>query len=859
MGSTRIYDFSGGFTTATTPTATAPSASDDLVTKGYGDTTWARRVDVGWKVADTAALQALGTTGDEARSNGQLRLKLDTHDLWEFRSASSSTADGTTIIQPTSGTGRWHVVSGGAGGSSSGSANNLEILAQKLENERNGIITESLDNSVGVSGFYNPNQKSYLARMIENESSGVSTLYLVWNPVVVNNSDKNYDSTSSWSAVGDAASLSTSATSPKVGTNKFTFNKSNAATGAGIRYDQGSQIFGVGSNYRVWFWVNMPSVTNLSNIYLRMYADTTSNYRTWTCTTDYAGNALAIGWNLCFVDISSTTNSTATGTGWTYTTLSRYQEIGVTTSSSAQTYTAIAFDGLWFSHGDQDAIGLLGKEITIYNTSTKETLIISSANTRHDGPVTVTTSTANAYNGGISNSDAAGIQRSVLTSSNGVLQFDSALSSGTIATSQGFRIATILRESLSLNLKGFVDISTPQVYKVTSVSGSTGILVDDAANTSSNCVSADVFDVFETVNNGGDRFFVHRGSYTLTANSSASAGTTTFTVTANTSVAVGDYIAKRHHTFTISCVGKTTNESFSAPTLSTAPNGVQMFDSGQYYPNQANIYGHWWLGGFTSSEASRNRFGTGDLTVSGSMNTADSFYKGRNSASGYTTTAYLYRNTGLALDALSELVQGSVWVYYDATNGSSRDIVTCWERYSDNTRAGWRISVTASAATVELATGSGSTSDSVYTTSATLSVGWNHVAWSVQSGTIKQIWVNGVLETTSSATIAALTSGTNLWVGIHYDANNSPAVAGPATNLKIADLVIWRNGSTLTTGQIQQIYNNRIFLPVGFSPRVRYVYELQSQTGQKISAQAQLARTTTGVNPAVLKMGAIKV
>jgi len=58
-------------------------------------------------VADTTALKAVGTSD---RLDNQVRLKDDTNTIWKFDSASSATENSTTVIQPTSGTGRWLLV-----------------------------------------------------------------------------------------------------------------------------------------------------------------------------------------------------------------------------------------------------------------------------------------------------------------------------------------------------------------------------------------------------------------------------------------------------------------------------------------------------------------------------------------------------------------------------------------------------------------------------------------------------------------------------------------------------------------------------------------------------------------------------
>lgn len=47
----------------------------------------------------------------------------------------------------------------------------------------------------------------------------------------------------------------------------------------------------------------MPSITNLSSIYLKIMGAATTDFSRWNLTTNYLGGALATGYNLMFVDI----------------------------------------------------------------------------------------------------------------------------------------------------------------------------------------------------------------------------------------------------------------------------------------------------------------------------------------------------------------------------------------------------------------------------------------------------------------------------------------------------------------------------------------------------------------------------
>jgi len=436
---TRTYTFTTGIETSTAPTAGSPTVTGDIMTLGYADTSYARRRDLGWTAADYTALKALGTTGDNARYGGQTRLITGTGELWQFDDDSVATEDGSTILQPTSGTGRWLIASGGGGGAG-GSSAGFETLTQKLEVDYNSNLkSEDLDNSLGMAFIGEDYWAGVTGSLLDTAASGDTTARIVWNARTVNSSSLNIDATTNWSVVNAGATLTATTTAGefKVGTAGLKFDKNSSATRAGIRYDRSSQDFSLSAHWRMFFWAKLPSLTNLSNISIRIYADTTSNYAQWDLLSNYAGSALVADWNLMFVDLSTTPSSTG-GTGWTKASQSRYVELAVTTSSAGQTYTGIIFDSLYFSLGDVSYIGAKGQEHTLFNTSNKQNLIIDSANVSGDGHVTLASTTPfmAAYNGGLTSTNAF-IQRSTIkaVTEGKTATLDSAFSSGTVALS----------------------------------------------------------------------------------------------------------------------------------------------------------------------------------------------------------------------------------------------------------------------------------------------------------------------------------------------------------------------------------------------------------------------------------------
>jgi hypothetical protein len=590
-----------------------------------------------------------------------------------------------------------------------------------------------------------------------------------------------------------------------------------------------------------------------------MYADTTSNYRTWTATTNYAGSALTTGWNLIFVDIS--TGGSASGSGWTYTALSRYQEVFVTASSAAQTYTAILLDGVWFSHGDVTSWGPKYLEFTGYDTSNKNDFRIDAANTRLDGPLTLAATVAQNYTAGISAAAKMSLVRSTLSwSQSGYIGFDTALTSGTVATEQELRLVRTLRESLSGNYGAYIDMFNPQIYKVTAVGGST-IDVVDSENHSANLLNGDSIHIFTTTYNAGEPQFTLLATRAMTAGSSHSSGTTTLTLT-TTSINVGDYVVKQNLAVSYSVVSATANESFSAMSYDTTPNGAQLIGS-RSYPNPNNVYAHWWLGGPSETLALKDQTGNGrTLSKVGTPNLSSDFKSGKYSYGSVTAANYLRTPAGTAVnyDGVSEQIQFSVWVYYDTTyGGADRNIFSNYYESGGGTAAALITGIDLGASTMRIRAYSGGVLVASLTGSSLNSASWNHIVVQVQSATLMNIFVNGVKTTGSTPSgWSGSNSGQALYLGISsslFDSGQGSAIIG----MKMADMIVWRDGALLTQSDVNYLYNAGVPQWIGYNPAVlRNEYAVTGQSGQRISMKAKLNRSTTAVSPYILDCGMTK-
>lgn len=842
--SLREYDFITGIETSTAPTSGSPSGSNDTITLGYADENYTPKPHVYGVVSDITELKAIPASG---RFDEQIAFIAGLDLFYKFNSGSSATPDNDLVVEPDAGTGRWTKVQ--FSGINTGSASNLESLIQKLEEERYGIRKGPLDNSRGVSSYSKENSNLFKARLLEDQTSGTGTISLVWNPIAINSSDQNIDSTTGWTALNAGASLTTSATK-KIGTASLSFDKNGTNVSASIRYDQGSQILSVGSNGRFWFYINLPSITNFSNAYVKIYAGTTSDFSRWDLTTDYAGASLAVGWNLCFVDLSTTASSTG-GTPWTLATLSRYQEIGVTTSSAGQTYTAVLLDSIYFSDNNPaDHMSVIGNEFSLFNNSTSESIVVADTNTIHDGKLTLVSNISNTYLGGMSGATASNVLRSVLVADGQVSGFNSSYTSGTINTSQPLRFSRILRDSLSGNYGLFADVYTPQIYPVVTPSGTT-VTITDPGDTHLNLLSGDVVHVFRKYVVDGNSSYVYLGDLTLTSNSSASLGVTTLTDTAGgtliSSMQTGDYVAKKHITAALSSVSDPdSEESFSTATQDASPNGIQLV--GDFiYPNASSVFAHYSLGDISTTEAVRNRVGTAsNLSIAGTINTTDSFLSGRLSASSFTNTGYLQKTANVSSsDGNGEQVQLSLWFIATGNGGANQEWL-----FAFHDGAGNRLDCSYDPATLSLNMGN----NGGYTNSGASSIvlnKWNHLFVVAESGVSAKAYLNGVLFQNLGAA-SSIPASTVLYIG------QQTSQTRPLTEGKLADLIIWVGGSELSANQVNYLYNSGNYVNSFDRAAVRNIYSVNGQSGQKVSSRISIARSTSAVNPGVLRAGFVK-
>lgn len=854
---TRVYDFITGIETSDAPTAGDPTLTGDIMNLGYADRSYARRRDFGWTTADYTALKAIGTTGDDQRYDGQTREVLGTKELWTFDADSSATEDGSTILQPTSGTGRWHLLGGSGGGGSSSSG--FESLTQKLELDyQTSFQTEFLDNSLGQAFIGEDYWAGITGSLLDNDGvSGSTGIAIAWNARTVNDSSLNIDATTNWTALNAGTTLTASSTAGdfKVGTAGLKFDKDGSNVSASIRYDRGSQNLSLSAHWRMFFWVKIPSLTNFTNVYAEIYADTTSNFARWNLTSNYAGQAFVVGWNLCFVDLSTTPSSTG-GTSWSKATLSRYVELGVTTSSAGQTYTGIIFDSLYFSLGDVTALGAIGKEHTIFNTSTKQNIILDIGNVSGDGFLSLASGTplTAAYNGGLTSSNGF-IQRSTLKSISGTgksATFDSNFSSGTVATSQEYRASATLRESQSGNFTGFVDYYQPDTFKVASIS-SNNVSGIDYGNVSANNLSGDSYDWFRPYFSRENVRYIYLGNKVITANTTYDSTNSyiNLPLSSSTGVSGGDILARRSITSSLSVSALAANESFQSFTEATSPNGIQLINESIPIPQRDKLVGWFKLGGINNSEATKNRatsllgnFTTTPTSLTNPIN-YNEFY-----ATGFSNSTYFLNSTTISeIDGVGERVQFLMWVNFPSVPTTASSILGCLN--TSTFTHGWYVNTTTSLTSFIL-----ERSNSGATTTNTLSCNlqpnkWYLMAGAVESSVAGYFYLGGAYSTTGGAG-AISSSGNTLVVG-------GNGTIFPSAVVRVSNLLLFKNSSDLSYSQLQSIENNGNLRPWEFGATQRNKYQLTGQSGQNLGMKVSASKNTTLVNgPYIKKFGVIK-
>ncbi|MEM5810405.1 MAG: hypothetical protein QXP66_00720 [Candidatus Aenigmatarchaeota archaeon] len=862
MARIREYEFVTGIETSTLPDPGTPTAPSDIITKGYADSNYTPRSHVYGKVTNITQLKGIGPT---ARFNEQICYVAGLNLFYEWDGASTAISDDDEFVRPsdipTDATpGRWvKVVFLGGGGSGGGSG--IEQLLQKAEHERSGIFTEPLDNSLHATGAARYFTDDVRGVLLKDTVASSTVLELAWSPVFLNESDRDTNTTTNWSAQAAGTALTTNSTTKQVGSHSLQFDKNATDTRAGIRYDRGSDNFALGSNSRCFFYINLPSLVNLSSVYLRVYGSSTSDFRQWTRTTQADGSALAVGWNLILVDVSDTTGSTTGGAGWTITTLSRYVEVGVIATLASQTYTAILIDSIMFSLSKPEQLGFNGSELTLFNDSVRQNVTIDVGNLSYDGRLSLKTgdSTSVLYLGGDVSVSRGIIKRTVLQP-NMAFEFDSSLTSGAIATTQEHRFDRIFRSSVSGKFKLVTDVVTSQFNEVRIVGGST-IEIDDPSDQSANYANGDTVHVFRTSWDArGVLHFRHLFDRQLTAASSHSSGLTTLTLSTS-GINVGDFVCKNHLTSAVSLSALNANESFVTQPLDASPDGIQVVGDFLQLPYKQNAVLYWTLGDLSQDLAFGGRHMIGKYPTKSAfenystgtpiINSTGPRGKFGLEANGTFATAFFDASPSsdrfITFGARTVPLQGFFW-FYPKTGATGNFLETTTYIAGPGE---WQVGISGTSIIIAIFDGS-----SPVTTSLPFNLfRWNFVYFKIFLN-FQKLFVNGAT-TSMTATLGSYVSGISHSFLCRLTGSPATTVLDFANNLIIRDLYLISGAPDLTEAEIRRIWNNGNYRPFE-EYGIRYSHTTSTLSGQRLSVKNTLSRTTSAVRPVIVKSGIIK-
>lgn len=827
---TRDYNFPTGFSTSSIPTPGDATNPEDFASYGQMQDEFAKRSSWYDKVADLTALKAV-SAGD--RSDGQMVFLISSVALYHFDSGSAAANDDDLVVQPDAGTGRWLKIetSGGGGGGGSGSVSGQDFLLERIRLEQQSLTFDKIEDSIYRS-FVTAKTDVQLF-LIEDYTASSTNMKPIINPTHLNSSDKNTDSTSGWSLGGAGATLTTSATK-KIGSTSLSFDKGSGSVTAFISRTPSS--ISLSSNLNLWFWVNMPAVTNFTNIFVRV-GTSSSNYATFTKTTDYAGSSVATGWNLMYVNLSLSP-AASTGTGWSTGQSVSYFAVGVTTSSSGQTYTAILVDAIAF--GDSSALYTeKGEEFSIYDSTHLERFMIDSTSTLNQGNVTLSAALSNSYSGGSSSI----LQRNMLTidTSNKKATFTSGLS-GNAITSQDFRTTRFLNLPLtSEDYSAVVTTNSNLYFTITEVNASTNIKVSSPDDLHLELLTGDIVQFFEARYSEGSTFVSRLPTglqLTLTGNSTYSNGVLTLPMTTTTGAVVGYRVTKKSQIVPkISLVDFDENENY----VNLTEDKVEVLS--EDVGTAAGILDYWRLDGTELTSTVLDRVGSKNMPITGTMQT--------------TTGKIFPLATGNLVDTTR---------VFGATTYSTfvRELsISCWiKAASASVSVNDPIFFGLGNAAYQLAVGTSSAGDASDTVNFDIggnnfSSGkvlydnnWHLVTWTYSSsGSQAKVYIDDTLTLTVNSVTLANAGG--FYLG--SDSSATTLVSG-----YFNQCIIWDHVLTLT--EVQSLYNSGAGRTVATS-RANLLYRLSNTSGlsgQKISMKVTPVRNTTAVDTYIKGLGIIK-
>lgn len=838
--STRPYQFINGPKTSNLPTVADPVNDEDFGSKGYNDARYARRLSWWDKAASVSAIRAILSTDVE---NGTKIFNYGDDTDWKFDSSSTGVDDGATILKPNDlgggDPGRWLLVSSGGGATTE--PNNYELMVEKIDQEHYQQFTSPVAQAV-YSGFEESRQE-WEGRLLESYPGSGTTLKFLVNPLFINSADPSFEDDTAWTGEGGAINLTNDATVGefKIGAQSIVFDKDNTTTHARIYFDPTD--LGVSQNKYLWFWVKMPSITQLNAFRITIAKDTgMTDYSEWDVTLDYAGAGFATGWKLYKLDVSTAATNTV-GAGWDYLSdsIARFK-FGVVTAASTQTYTAIKLDGFMWA----DSTGLYyneGEKLTIYDTSNRAGVTVDIASTNYQGVVTITGALANSYTAGNDTTDTK-LVRCVPTIEAGTATPKTGLS-GSIANTQEVRLCRHLPVALSSDtVCSYTAFDSKKVLRVTAVNSGVSVEVDDPGNNSAQFLNTNEVYLIEVRPSDGREYYKTRSTvYTMDGNATHLSGTTTIPLASTTSISVGDILIKKQLEPKASCVSVGANENFQSMTFSE----FIVNNDGLPYPGGGYVYGHYMLGGTSVQQATRNLRGTGgSLLQNGTVPRNIPFFSRQLAAGQFSSVNYYtLPGSGVALrsDTAGETVSGSLWFYITGTVVGDYALVGNYNTTSNGWWFGVRGGSGGGIALVTEGTVDGATP-------AVPTGQWVHFAFTLQGeANPALLWVDGSL--TTFAMGASNYSAANV-IGIGETLTTSPFTIG-----YIADVILW-DDYALTQANVNKLYNQGVHRKVGSHDAYALKWEKTGMSGDKLTIEETITRATDADDIYLTGLGLIK-
>ena len=756
----------------------------------------------------------------------------------------------------------WDPIGSGGGGVG------IEAVEHDCDARQAGVLGPGFDNFV-CEAFNDP--KEMIEGFLMETLAASSTAPIIsWQPKFLDSANKNSDFEAGYLAVAgtSAGSIVTTGTF-KIGTSATQFSKTSGTATAFIQHDVTTALApSLAGNGLVMAFVNLSTNTNVDSIAIRLTdeIDNPTNFSEFIATTQHDGStALATGWNLVSWDVRDSTIETATGTGWDTSKLLRTFAWGINTATTTQTLDLI-IDSLNFAVRDSDLVhptyqkyGQAGNEYDVLDNSNRETIIIDSASARIIGDVTLDTGPTNTYVGGTASIvtrgslEITGDNRSHFQTTSPLIGVD--LASGASDLTQTIRRKKILKGVLSAATVTTSATFDTELYFDVSNGAATATTIELVApvDPTAELKSGDVLHIVNVYDNDGSFSYVYSGNdFTLTADATWATSVLTLTGSAGdvTNTATGDMLVKEGQieAFLSVVSGATTDESLATPLTRSE---IIITDVGLPYPQASNIFGHYFKltpGLANSTQAAKNvKAGSPgvDWTIVGTGGASFSReFKNGQLGAGTFDVSNRYDMSNADSDLMdpdstkSGSISGSMWVKILSAPGSGQYMLSRMQSVNGN--PGWSIqtAITTGAFVVNVYPGiSASTAAPTFNT-------WNHVAWSITDGGKARIWLNGT-RTDSAGTVA---TGAQPTFGMLFAAWVSGTGGDDFDSGYVADLVLW-HGVELSDSEVESMRalgNHRV---LGANAGYKYRYVSQSQSGDKLTAKAEVARRTNAVEP----------